>query len=48
LHLFLTSSADGGDWSDSHPCHFSTGKRTPIICWVCGWLGPRARLDVLV
>jgi hypothetical protein len=43
--LFLTSALDGGEWSASHPCHFTTGERAPGTHWIGGWVGPKPALD---
>ena len=45
LHLFLTSSLDGDEWSTSHPCPFNP-RRNPGTHWLGGWVGPRAGLDI--
>jgi hypothetical protein len=34
LHAFLTSAQDGGEWSDSRPCRFTTGERVPGTHWI--------------
>jgi len=31
LHFFLTSALAGGEWSSSHPSHFTPGKRASGI-----------------
>jgi hypothetical protein len=42
---FLTSALDGGEWSASRPCRFTSGERAPGTYWVGGWVGPRAAFD---
>jgi hypothetical protein len=45
IHIFLASALDGGEWSDSRPCCFTPGERTPGTHWIGGWVDPRAGLD---
>jgi hypothetical protein len=45
IHIFLTSTLGGGEWSASRPCHFNPGERAPSTQWIGGWLAPRAGLD---
>jgi hypothetical protein len=45
IHIFLTSALVGGEWSDSRPCRFTPGERTPGTHWIGGWVGPIAGLD---
>jgi hypothetical protein len=40
IHIFLTSSLAGGEWSASRTGCFTHGTR-----WIGGWVGPRAGLD---
>ena len=47
LHLFLTSTLDGGDLLSSHPGHFSSLWENPGTQWIVGWLGSSASLDIL-
>jgi hypothetical protein len=28
--FFLTSALNGGEWSASHPCCFTSGEKTPV------------------
>jgi hypothetical protein len=44
----LTLALDGGEWSASHPGHFTPRKRAPGIHWIGGWVGPRAILDMML
>jgi hypothetical protein len=45
----LTSALDGGEYSPSHPGHFTHRERAPPSTqWVGGWVGPRAGLDTVV
>jgi hypothetical protein len=41
----LTFAKDGGEWSASHPSHFTSRERAH---WIGGWVGPRAILDAVV
>jgi hypothetical protein len=45
IHIFLTLALVGGEWSNSCPCHFTPGERTPSTLSIGGWVGPRAGLD---
>jgi hypothetical protein len=46
IHIFLTSTLVGGEWSASRPGRFFTpGRKAPCIHWIGGWVGPRAGLD---
>jgi hypothetical protein len=45
IHIFLTSTLVGGEWSVSRPCHFTPGERIPGTSWTGGWVGTRAGLD---
>jgi hypothetical protein len=45
IHIFLTSTLVGGEWSASRPCNFTQGHRTPGTHCIGGWVGPRAGLD---
>lgn len=45
LHPFLTLLRDGGEWSDSHPGHFTPGDMVPSTHWIGGWVGTRATAD---
>jgi hypothetical protein len=45
IHIFLTLARVGGEWSASHPCHFTPRERAPGTQWTGGWVGPRASLD---
>jgi hypothetical protein len=38
---------DGGEWSASCPCRFTSGERAPGTCWIRGWVGPRFGLDAV-
>jgi hypothetical protein len=44
----LTSALDGGEWSASHPDHFTSRERAPGTHWIGGWVGTRAILDMVV
>jgi hypothetical protein len=45
IHIFLTSALDGGEWSVSPPCRFTSGERALGTYWIGGWVSPRASLD---
>jgi len=47
LHTFLTLALDGGEWSVSHPSHFTPGERAPDTHWIGAWIGPRSSLEVV-
>jgi hypothetical protein len=36
LHVFSTSALDGGEWSASHPGHFTPRERAPGTHWIGG------------
>jgi hypothetical protein len=42
---FLTLSLNGGEWSASHPGHFTRGQRDPGIHCIGRWVDPRSGLD---
>jgi hypothetical protein len=42
---FLTSALDGGEWSASRSCCFTSGERAPGIHWAGGWVDPIVGLD---
>jgi hypothetical protein len=44
----LTLALDGGEWSASHPGHFTARERAPCAYRIWGWVGPRAVLDAMV
>jgi len=37
----------GGEWSASHPGHFTPGERAHSTHWKGGWVGPRTNLDTV-
>jgi hypothetical protein len=45
IHIFLTSTLGGGEWSASRPCRFSSGETAPGTHWIGDWVGPRTGLD---
>jgi hypothetical protein len=45
IHIFLTSSPVGGEWSVSRPGRFTPRERAPGTHWIGGWVDPRAGLD---
>jgi hypothetical protein len=42
---FLTLALDGGEWSASRPCRFTSGETAPCTHRIGDWVGPRAGLD---
>jgi hypothetical protein len=44
---FLTLALDRGEWSASHPGHFTPEEGAPSTHWIGGWVGPRASLDTV-
>jgi hypothetical protein len=47
IHIFLTLTLVGGEWSASRPGCFTPGERDPGTHWIGGWVDPRASLDDL-
>jgi hypothetical protein len=45
IHIFLTSTLVGGEWSASRPGLFTPEERTPGTHWIGGWVDPRIGLD---
>jgi hypothetical protein len=45
IHIFLTSTLTGGEWSASRLCSFTPADRAPETHWIGGWMNPRAGLD---
>jgi hypothetical protein len=45
IHIFLTSTLAGDEWSASRPGRFTPGERAPGTHWIEGWVGPKAGLD---
>jgi hypothetical protein len=43
--IFLTLALVRGEWSASHPSHFTPRERAPGTHWIGGWVGPRTNLD---
>jgi hypothetical protein len=43
IHIFLTSTLAGGEWSASRPCRFTPGERAPDTRWLGSRVGPRRR-----
>jgi hypothetical protein len=44
---FLTSTLDGGEWSASRSCRFTSGERARSTHLIGGWVGPRVGLDAV-
>jgi len=42
-NAFLILALDGGEWSA-----LPSRKQPPGTCWIGGWMGSRASLDVMV
>jgi hypothetical protein len=47
LRAFLTSAADGGEWSNSSPGRFTPGKRDNSTHSTGGWVGPRTDMGAV-
>jgi hypothetical protein len=47
IHIFLTSTLVGGEWSASRPGHFTPGENASGTHWIGGWVDHRAGLDNL-
>jgi hypothetical protein len=45
IHIFLTPTLVGGEWSASRSGRFTPGERSPGTHWIGGWVDPRADLD---
>jgi hypothetical protein len=43
----LTLALDGSEWSASVYQPFYPRERTPGTCWLGGWVGARAGLDIV-
>jgi hypothetical protein len=43
----LNSALVGGEWSASHPDHFTPGERTPDTHWIGAWVDPIGGLDIV-
>jgi hypothetical protein len=48
LQAFQALALEWGEWSASHPSHFTHKERTYGTNWIGGWVGSRAGLDVVV
>jgi hypothetical protein len=44
----LTLALDEGEWSGSHPSHFTPWETAAGTHCTGGWVGPRASLDVIL
>jgi hypothetical protein len=44
---FLTSVLDGGEWSASHPSHFTPGDTASSTHWTGSWVGARGSPDAV-
>jgi hypothetical protein len=44
-HVFLISALVRGEWSASHPCHFTPKETAPGTYWMEGWMDSRAGQD---
>jgi hypothetical protein len=44
----LTSALEGGEWSASRPCRFTSRERSLGTHWTGGCVGPRSVLDAMV
>jgi hypothetical protein len=49
IHVFLTSTLAGGEWSASRPCSFMyPGGKTPVDLLIGGRVGVGATLGLLL
>jgi hypothetical protein len=46
--MILTLALDGGEWSVSHPSHFTLRERAPNTHWIRDWVDPTAGLDAVL
>jgi hypothetical protein len=44
IHVSLTSTLVGGEWSASLPGRLTPGERASDTHWIGSWVGPRADL----
>jgi hypothetical protein len=47
IHISLTLTQAGGEWSASRPGRFTPGEKVPGTHWIGNWVDPRAGLDDL-
>jgi hypothetical protein len=47
IHIFLTSTLVGGQWSTSRPDRYTPGERAAGTHWIGGWADLRAGQDDL-
>jgi hypothetical protein len=47
LHVFLTSTLDGDEWSASRLCRFTPTERTSGALWLGGWASLRAGFETV-
>jgi hypothetical protein len=45
IHIFLTSTLAGVEWSASRLCRFTPRERAPGNQWIGGWVDLSAGLD---
>jgi hypothetical protein len=45
VHIFLTSTLAGDEWSAPRPGRFTTAERAPGNHWIGGWVDDRPGLD---
>jgi hypothetical protein len=45
IHIFLTSTLAGGEWSASRPGRFTSDERAPGTHWIGSWVGPKPGLN---
>jgi hypothetical protein len=45
IHVFLTSTLIGGQWSASCPGRFTTEENAPCAHWIGAWIGLGTSLD---
>jgi hypothetical protein len=45
IHISLTLTIPGGDWSDKHHGCFTTRESAPGTHWIGGWVSPRIGVE---
>lgn len=48
LHAFATVPPDGDEQSATRYYFFTAGVKSPMYCWLGGWMGPRIGLDAVL
>jgi hypothetical protein len=47
IHIFLTTTLVGSEWSVSRPGRFTPSEKAPGTHWIEGWASRRAGLDAV-